>query len=281
MNRDATRNLFFEEKPMQKTAATLKDVNAVYDGPEGLLWELIMGEQVHIGGFKSSKILADKAGIKAEMKGLDLCSCLGAGMRFLARNYGCSMCGVDGTKGIHQKAIDRAKQEGLQNKLEFKLGDVTAAPYPDKAFDFVWGEDAWCYVVDKDKLISEAARVLKPGGTLAFTDWIEGPKGLSDEEAKRINTFMKFPYMESLRGYSNLIEKHGFKLVSAEDLTPEFAGYCDLYIKMLTEQLTYDALKIIGNDMNMFQGLGGEMMYMAQKAHEGKMGRGRFIAVKK
>jgi ubiquinone/menaquinone biosynthesis C-methylase UbiE len=266
---------------MQKTNFTLKDVSADYSGPVGQLWELIMGEQVHIGGFKSSKTLADKAGIKAGMKGIDLCSCLGAGMRFLAKNYGCTMAGVDGTKAMYQKAIERAKQEGLQDKLEFKLGDVMAIPYPDKSFDFVWGEDAWCYVTDKDKLIAEATRVLKSGGKLVFTDWIEGPKGLNDVEANRINTFMKFPYMESLAGYKKLIEKHGFKVIEAEDLTPEFAGYCDLYIKMLTEQLTYDALKIINNDMQMFQGLGGEMMFMAEKAHEGKMGRGRFIAVKK
>ena len=28
----------------------LTDVNAVYDGAEGDLWELIMGQQIHIGG---------------------------------------------------------------------------------------------------------------------------------------------------------------------------------------------------------------------------------------
>lgn len=266
---------------MQKTNVTLKDVNAVYDGPEGLIWELIMGEQIHVGGFKSSKILADKAGIKAGMKGIDLCSCLGAGMRFLAKNYGCTMCGVDATKTMHKKAIERAKQEGLQDKLEFKLADATAIPYPDKSFDFVWGEDAWCYVTDKDKLIAEAARVLKPGGKLVFTDWIEGPKGLKDDEAERINKFMKFSYIESLNGYKKLMEKHGFKVIETEDLTDEFAGYCDFYIKMLTDQLTFDALKLIGNCMNTFQAMGGEMAYMAERAHEGKMGRGRFIAVKK
>jgi len=266
---------------MQKTNVTLKDVNAVYDGPEGQLWQLIMGEQIHVGGFQSSKALADKAGITAKMRGIDLCCCLGAGMRFLAKNYGCTMAGVDATKTVYNKAIERAKEENLQDKLEFKLGDVTNIPYPDKSFDFVWGEDAWCYVGDKDKLISEAARVLKPGGKLVFTDWIEGAKGLDETEAKRINTFMKFPYMESLAGYKKIIEKHGFRIIEAEELTGEFAKYVDFYIKMLTEQLTYDALKIIGNDKKLFDAMGWEMMFMAQKAREGKMERGRFIAIKK
>jgi len=43
----------------------LSNVQAVYGGPEGELWELIMGEQIHIGGFVSSMDLAEKAGIGA------------------------------------------------------------------------------------------------------------------------------------------------------------------------------------------------------------------------
>ena len=61
----------------------LGNVQAVYGGVEGDLWELIMGEQIHIGGFKSSMALAEKAGVGAGMKGVDLCCCNGAGMRFL------------------------------------------------------------------------------------------------------------------------------------------------------------------------------------------------------
>ena len=265
---------------MRKTDITLKDVSAVYDGPEGLLWELIMGEQIHAGGIKSSMVLAEKAGINPGMKGIDLCSALGAGCRFLVQNFGVTMCGVDATDTMLKKAEERAEADGLEDKIEFKKGDVTAIPYNDSVFDFVWGEDAWCYVVDKEKLIEEAARVVKSGGVVAFTDWIEGPEGLSDEDAARINTFMKFPYMESLDGYKKLLESKGLTVVETTDLTEEFAGYIDFYIKMLTDQLTFDALRIIGNNMELFKAMGGEMMFMAQKAHEGKFGRGRFVAKK-
>ena len=37
----------------------LKEVQDVYSGPEGMLWELMMGEQIYIGGFASSMDLAD------------------------------------------------------------------------------------------------------------------------------------------------------------------------------------------------------------------------------
>ena len=265
---------------MKKLDISLKDVQAVYDGPEGVLWELIMGEQIHVAGFKSSMELATRAGLKEGMHGIDLCSALGAGCRFLVKNFKVTMVGYDGTNTMITKAVERSKTEGLADRIENRLGDVTSIPFDDGTFDFVWGEDAWCYVVDKGKLISEAARVLKPGGTLAFTDWIEGPAGLSDEEAERINTFMKFPYMENKKGYEELIRANGMTLVESTDLTEEFAGYVDFYIKMLTDQLTYDALKIIGDNMELFQAMGGEMAFMGEKAHEGRMGRGRFIAKK-
>ena len=265
---------------MERLNITLKDVQNVYDGPEGVLWELIMGEQIRVGGFKSSVVLAEKAGLQPDWKGLDLCSALGAGCRFLVKNCGVTMCGLDGTDTMHRKAQERAQAEGLADKIEFKLGDVTEIPYQNNTFDFVWGEDAWCYVVDKPKLVAEGARVLKPGGVMAFTDWIEGPNGLTDEEAKRINSFMKFPYMESQKGYEKLLADNGLTIVECTDLTEEYAGYVDFYIKMVTDQLSFDALKIIGDDMEMFQAIGGEMAFMAQKAHEGKMGRGRFIAKK-
>ena len=43
------------------TDIRLDDVKNVYNGPEGALWELIMGEQIHIGGMTSSMDLAQKA----------------------------------------------------------------------------------------------------------------------------------------------------------------------------------------------------------------------------
>jgi len=55
----------------------LKDVTAVYSGAEGDLWELLMGHQIHIGGFKSSMDLAERAGIGAGLHGVDLCCCEG------------------------------------------------------------------------------------------------------------------------------------------------------------------------------------------------------------
>ena len=259
----------------------LSDVQEVYSGPEGELWELIMGEQIHIGGFTSSMDLAEKACIGQGMKGVDLCCCNGAGMRFLVRFRNVeAMTGVDATEKVVERGRVRCKEERLADKIDFVLADATDSGLPSDDADFVWGEDAWCYVVDKEKLVAEAARLAKPGGVIAFTDWIEGPAGLSEEEAGRFLTFMKFPNIQDLGGYPALLTANGCEVVMAED-SGRFAPYVDLYLNMLTMQLTYDALKIVGFNSALMETMGAEMQFMQQLAHEGKIAQGLFVARKR
>ncbi|MHC4738391.1 MAG: methyltransferase domain-containing protein [Planctomycetota bacterium] len=259
----------------------LSNVQEVYSGPEGGLWELIMGEQIHIGGFASSMDLAEKAGIGSATEGVDFCCCNGAGMRFLVRFRGVEkMQGVDATEKVVEQGRRRCEQEGLSDKIKFTLADVCESNLEDECADFVWGEDAWCYVVDKEKLISEAARIVRPGGVITFTDWIEGKTGLTDAEAERFLTFMKFPNVQELEGYSDLLESNSCEVIAAE-YTGRFAPHVDLYLNMLNMQLTYDALKLIGFDSELMQQMAAEMVFMQQLAHAGKIAQGLFVARKK
>ena len=258
----------------------LENVRAVYGGPEGDLWELVMGEQIHIGGFASSMKLAERAGIGAGMEGVDLCCCNGAGMRFLVKFRGVeAMRGVDATEKMVERGRQRCQAAGLDRKISFTLADVCATGLPAAGADFVWGEDAWCYVVDKPALIAEAARLVKSNGLIAFTDWIEGPAGMTQQEADRFLTFMKFPNIMDLGGYKSLLSANGFQVWVAED-TGRFAPYVDLYLDMLNKQLTYDALRIIGFDTALMQAMGSEMVFMQQLAHQDKLAQGIFIAMK-
>ncbi|MEN6428810.1 MAG: methyltransferase domain-containing protein [Phycisphaerales bacterium] len=258
----------------------LKDVQGVYSGPEGELWELIMGEQIHIGGLTSSTDLAEQAGIRAGTKGVDLCCCNGAGMRFLVRFRNVAhMTGVDATSTVVELGKQRCKQAGLADKIDFTLADVCSSGLKGNSVDFVWGEDAWCYVVDKNKLIAEAARIVKPGGVIAFTDWVED-KDLSQPEAQRFLRFMKFQNIQSLGGYRDLLKASGCEVIATKD-TGRFPPCIDLYLNMLGLQLTYDALQIIGFDQAMMAALAAEMAFTQELAHAGKIVQGLFVARKK
>jgi SAM-dependent methyltransferase len=237
-----------------------------------------MGHQVHIGGFASSMALADKAGIREGWRGVDLCCCSGAGMRFLVRFRGvASMHGVDFTRRSVERCRQRSAAEGLADRVEVIEADACRSGLPAASADFVWGEDAWCYVPHKARLLSEAVRLAKPGGTVAFTDWVEGPAGLSADEAGRFLRFMKFPDVYSLDDYTREVRRLGCTVVCAED-TGLFAPHVDLYLNMLNMQLTYDALRCIGFDLAMLQSLGAEMTFLQGLARAGKVAQARVVA---
>ena len=258
----------------------LSDVQTVYSGPEGRLWELLMGEQIHIGGFQSSMDLAQRAGLAAGWQGVDLCCCNGAGLRFLVRFLKVArMTGVDATPAVLQLGRQRCAAEGLAEKISFVEANACATGLPSARFDFVWGEDAWCYVEDKAKLIAEAARLVKPRGKIAFTDWMEGPAGLTAAEAGRYLAFMKFPSVLALADYQSLLQAGGCSVPLAQD-TGRFAAYMPLYLDMIEKQLTYDALKIIGFDLALAQSLVGEMRFIQSLAQAGKIIQGLIVAEK-
>ena len=267
---------------MQATARIgIDDVRKVYSSAEGDLWELLMGQQIHIGGLGSSMDLAERAKIGAGQQGVDLCCCNGAGMRFLVRFRNvASMTGVDATPTVVERGRARCKAEGLEDRIRFVVGDASRSGLPSAAADFVWGEDAWCYVEDKERLVAEAARLVRPGGVVAFTDWVEGPAGLSAPEAERFLRFMKFPNVQGLAGYPRLLERAGCEVEEASD-TGRFAPYVQLYMQMAQMQLTYDALRILDFDMKALETIGGEMAWMLELARAGKVAQGRFIARKR
>jgi SAM-dependent methyltransferase len=190
------------------------------------------------------------------------------------------MTGVDATPTVVERARARCAADGLADRITVVLADACDSGLPGGQADFVWGEDAWCYVEDKARLVTEAARLVRPGGVIAFTDWVEGPTGLAPAEADRFLRFMKFANVETLTGYPRLLEAAGCDVVEATD-SGRFAPYVELYLQMAQMQLTWDALRILAFDMKALEGIAGEMSWMLDIARAGKVAQGRFIARKR
>src|SRR4030065_1960317 len=86
---------------------TIGDAIEIYEGPVGRLWELLMGEEIHVGGKKETDLRAEKAGINKTSSVLDVCSALGGPARHLARKYGCRVTGLDATGKMGEGGIRR------------------------------------------------------------------------------------------------------------------------------------------------------------------------------
>jgi sarcosine/dimethylglycine N-methyltransferase len=257
---------------------SLAEVTSLYGGAQSDLLQLLYGQQIHVGGLKSSIDLAERAGIGAGLSGIDLCCCNGAGMRFLVRFRNvASMVGVDATESVVGRGKALTRQGGLDDRIRFVMADACQCGLPTSSADFVWGEDAWCYVIDKPKLIAEAARLVRPGGVIAFTDWVEGPAELSEAEAQRFLAMMSFANVEDIAGYVRLLSESGCEVRIAED-TGRLPSHVELYLNMIEMQLTYDVLATVAFRADLLQRITNTFRFLGELSRAGKIAQARFVA---
>jgi arsenite methyltransferase len=130
----------------------------------------LLDGELHPGGDRLTRRLAQLAGIERGRRVLDVASGRGATALLLARELECEVVGVDlGSLAIEQ-AVDAAREAGLQDRVRFAEGDAEELPFPDAGFDVALSECSLCTFPDKRRAVAEMARVVRPGGTIAIAD---------------------------------------------------------------------------------------------------------------
>ena len=257
---------------------TLDDVREAYDGLEGRLYERMMGELLHLGGLQSSRELVEHAGIAHGARGVDLCCGNGASMRMLVQLAGVgSMIGVELSDAQIERTRTRIEEAALGDRIRVIHADARESGLPDREADFVWSEDAWCYVPEKEKLVAEAVRIVRPGGVIAFTDWTLGQTPLSDAERDAFFAVMKFPDMWSAEDYRQALDAEGCEIVEVAD-TRRFSRCFELFVDMFELQLGWDALRIVGMEPSLLDLLTKQLAFIRDLGRAGKVEQTRVVA---
>lgn len=186
-------------------------------------------DQDHYGGLESTERLAGEAGIDASHHVLDVCSGMGGPARYLAFHRGCRVTGLDLTESRVESAKKLTSLAGLDHLVDYHRGDAQAMPFEDASFDVAFSQEAWLHVPDKAAVVRECARVLKPGGVIAFTDLAEIEPLDADAMAK-LGPALASVNFASMATYRSWLEANGFEILVAFDRSDELKA-------ILTERL--------------------------------------------
>ena len=195
------------------------------------------GEDIHIGLYESDDDSISEASRRTVARMADLVGDLGPGMRvldlgsgyggvarYLAERFGCSVVGLNLSEVENERSRTMNRERRLDPLIEIVDGSYEEIPFEDGAFDVVWSQDAFLHSGDRGRVIAEAARVLKPGGTLIFTDPMQAddcPQGVLQPILDRL----LLDTLGSPGFYRQQAQACGLREVGFEDHTPQLVQH--------------------------------------------------------
>jgi SAM-dependent methyltransferase len=116
----------------------------------------------------SAARLVRHAGLTAGRRVLDVACGTGV-VAVTAARLGARVSALDLTPPLLERARENAQLAGVD--IDPREGDVERLPFDDAAFDVVLSQYGHMFAPRPELAVSEMLRVLKPGGTIAFSTW--------------------------------------------------------------------------------------------------------------
>jgi SAM-dependent methyltransferase len=175
------------------------------------------------------RALAGRAGIAAGVSVLDLCCGVGGPGRFITQELGCTYLGVD----LSSSAVDIARERAGDLPCRFEVARIP--PIPPGPFDVVLLFETMLAFPQKEMLLEEVSRALRPGGRFAFT--MEEGLPLTGAERGRMpdaNTVWLTPLRETL----TCLERVGLRVRWQEDYSRSHRAVADSLINAFAADAT-------------------------------------------
>ena len=236
-------------------ATDIRDITEEYydsDDADTFYSTIWGGEDLHIGRYSETSDIraASDATIDGMIEALpkldsgsrvlDLGAGYGGAMRTLVRKTGCEAVCLNLSETQNEYNIGKVRAARLAGKIGVRHGVFEDVPEADESYDVVWSQDAFLHSDQRDKVLAEAWRVLKPGGHLIFTDPMQAddvPEGVLQPVYDRL----QLNSLGSPRFYRETAEAIGFETVWQEDAVADLRTH---YHRVREELLAhYDELR--------------------------------------
>ena len=201
-------------------------------------WGMLLGHELHYGYFASgdedlptataalTSRMIDNARFESGQRVLDVGCGTGAPACRLAADFGVEVLGITTSEVGVAAATDRARQAGLPG-VTFEVRDGTDNQLPDAGFDRVWVMESSHLMPERQQLLSECARVLRPGGRLVLCDLVRRREIPFLELRQRTEEFAVLraafgaARMDPLDDYAAYAETAGLTDIETEDVTAQ------------------------------------------------------------
>lgn len=214
-------------------AAYVPDLAAIaahYDDLDDL-YRVIWGTDVHHGYWITGKesaaqaaanltrLVAERAAIRAGSRVCDLGCGYGATALALNRDYGAAVTGLTISTKQYQYALAAA---GNSSQVNFFLADALQSKLPAELFDAVIAVESTEHIAVKPRLIREAYRILRPGGRCVVTAWLASDRPANWQRRHLLEPICvegRLPGLASAREYAEMLDKAAFCEIRFTDLT--------------------------------------------------------------
>ncbi len=175
---------------------------------------------------------------------LDMGAGYGGAMRTLVRKTGCEAVCLNISETQNEYNLGKIRAAKLTGQIGVRHGVFEDVPADDESFDVVWSQDAFLHSDQRDKVLAEAFRVLKPGGHLIFTDPMQADD-VAPGVLQPVYDRLQLNSLGSMRFYREVAEMLGFQTVAQDVMTEQLRSH---YARVREELLAnYDRLRDNGS----------------------------------
>lgn len=169
----------------------------------------------------TNKYLASLADVQTGQRILDAGCGVGGSAIFLAQQYDAKVTGIS----LSDLQIKTAKTNGIKHQVEelvdFKLQDYARTEFEDHSFDLIWACESSSSAANKQAMIKEWYRLLKPGGKIVLTDFFRTQEE-NNNEGFLLDKWSEAWAMSSLitsTSLCNQLKNCGFHIHQVNNLT--------------------------------------------------------------
>jgi len=179
--------------------------------------------------------LAQLSGVKAGCEVLDIGCGLGGSSLYLAKNYKAAVTGINTSAVQLRMATESATKERVS--ANFLLMDAEKMQF-QKRFDLLWSVESISHYENCAEFFASAAKLLKPSGLFAMTDWFK-KKNLTRAETKKFIEPIEKGMLVELRvmdEYEEFLKSNHLEILHREILNEQCAKTWDLCLEIIGDK---------------------------------------------